>query len=59
MADRFRFAPAAVMLAVVTAFAAGARAEAIVVRAKPVLLHSFDPSVMRVGRLLSMFRLVE
>ncbi|MGE5441709.1 MAG: esterase-like activity of phytase family protein [Bacteroidota bacterium] len=51
MADRFRFAPAAVMLAVVTAFAAGARAEAIVVRAKPVLLHSFDPSVMRVGRL--------
>src|SRR5512132_2721207 len=51
MAARFRFAPAAVMLAVVTAFAAGARAEAIVVRAKPVLLHSFDPSVMRVGRL--------
>jgi hypothetical protein len=53
MADRSRFALAAIMLAVVIAIVAvaGARADAIAVQAKPVLLHSFDPSITRVGRL--------
>jgi hypothetical protein len=53
MADRFRFALAAIMLAVVIAIVAvaGAHADAIAVRAKPLLLHSFDPSITRVGRL--------
>ena len=42
------------MLAVlVGAFVAipGAQADPIVIQARPVLLHSFDPSVTRVGRL--------
>jgi hypothetical protein len=53
MTDRFRFAPAATMLlaAAALAAAAGAHADAIVVQAKPVLLHSFDASITRVGRL--------
>jgi hypothetical protein len=51
MADRFRFAPVAVMLAAVVAFVAGVHAEPIAVRAKSVPLHPFDPSVTRVGRL--------
>jgi hypothetical protein len=53
MADRFRFALVAIMLAVVIAIiaVAGAHADAIAVQAKPVLLHSFDPSITRVGRL--------
>ena len=51
MADRFRFALAAAMLAAVTALVTGAHADAIAVQAKPVLLHSFDPSITRVGRL--------
>jgi hypothetical protein len=51
MADRFRFAPAALMLVAVVALVAGVHAEAIAVRAKPVPLNSFDPSVTRVGRL--------
>jgi hypothetical protein len=51
MADRFRFALAAVVLAAVTALVLGAHADAIAVQAKPVLLHSFDPSITRVGRL--------
>jgi hypothetical protein len=51
MADRFLFALAAVVLAAVTALVLGAHADAIAVQAKPVLLHSFDPSITRVGRL--------
>ena len=51
MADRFRLAPAAVMLVAVLALAAGAHADAITVQAKPVRLHPFDPSITRVGRL--------
>src|SRR5512147_2577940 len=51
MDDSFRLALAAIMLVAVLALAAGVRADAIAVQAKPVLLHSFDPSITRVGRL--------
>ncbi len=51
MDDSFRLALAAVMLVAVLALAAGVHADAIAVQAKPVLLHSFDPSITRVGRL--------
>src|SRR5512132_864371 len=51
MAGRFRFALAAVVLAAAMALAAAVHADAITVQAKPVLLHSFDPSITRVGRL--------
>jgi hypothetical protein len=54
MVDRLSLTLAATMLAVlVGAFVAipGAQADSIVIQARPVLLHSFDPSVTRVGRL--------
>ena len=51
MGDHFRLAPAAVILVAVLALAAGTHADAITVKAKPVRLHAFDPSITRVGRL--------
>jgi hypothetical protein len=54
MADHFRLTVAAIMLGVLVGGLSQlprAQAEPITVQAKPVLLHSFDPSVTRVGRL--------